>query len=155
MIYFHRIRGQAFLFPSSVEWSAEQNTVSSQMQFLGEITEGERERELEDSEQVYFRLGEAAYLGICTSKPGPNRHTWVKMDPSTLKCTLPGLFGERHFHTHTGRKSEHCRSLFDDCCCTPFFLTNKYFENIFAFRFIFFLVKWMRDTILLHKKLVH
>ena len=35
------------------------------------------------------------------------------MYPSTtLNCTLPGLFGERHFHTSTDRKSEHCQSFY-------------------------------------------
>ena len=35
------------------------------------------------------------------------------MYPSTtLNCTLPGLFGERHFHTSKDRKSEHCQRFY-------------------------------------------
>ena len=84
---------------------------------------------LETKTNLYINAGFKGRIGIVVG---------AKMYPSTLNCTLPGLFGERHFHTHTGRKSEHCRSLFDDCCCTPFFLTNKYFENIFAVQIYFF-----------------
>ena len=59
---------------------------------------------LETKTNLYINAGFKGRIGIVVG---------AKMYPSTtLNCTLPGLFGERHFHTSTDRKSEHCQSFY-------------------------------------------
>ena len=91
---------------------------------LGDLKEGRVRESWKLLKQVYFRR---MSLHVCMAGLETKTNLYInagfkgrigivvgaKMYPSTtLNCTLPGLFGERHFHTSIDRKSEHCQSFY-------------------------------------------